>query len=289
MIRCPACMHAYSFHAEVCPGCGFSPKNIAGFRCWAPELAPEGSGFKSEYFDRLAKLEAKNFWFRSRNSLIVWALKEYFPNFQSFLEVGCGTGFVLAGIAKAFPSVETVGSEIFVQGLPFAAARAPTGKFIQMDGRRIPYEDEFDVIGAFDVLEHIPEDDAVLAGMHRAVKLGGGILVTVPQHPSLWSATDEYACHVRRYSAVDLHSKIRNAGFEIILSTSFVTLSLPAMLISRRRNAGKHFDPSDEFRIPCWMDQTLELSVRLEQILIRTGLCLPVGGSRLVVGRRTVS
>ena len=65
MIRCPACMHAYSFHAEVCPGCGFSPKNIAGFRCWAPELAPEGSGFKSEYFDRLAKLEAKNFWFRS--------------------------------------------------------------------------------------------------------------------------------------------------------------------------------------------------------------------------------
>ena len=209
------------------PGCGFSPKNIAGFRCWAPELAPEGSGFKSEYFDRLAKLEAKNFWFRSRNSLIVWALKEYFPNFQSFLEVGCGTGFVLAGIAKAFPSVETVGSEIFVQGLPFAAARAPTGKFIQMDGRRIPYEDEFDVIGAFDVLEHIPEDDAVLAGMHRAVKLGGGILVTVPQHPSLWSATDEYACHVRRYSAVDLHSKIRNAGFEIILSTSFVTLSLP--------------------------------------------------------------
>jgi SAM-dependent methyltransferase len=227
MIRCPSCAKVYSSQAQACPGCGFFPKKIDGFSCWAPEVALEGNGFKAEYFDHLATIEKDNFWFRSRNSLIVWALKRYFPSFRSFLEVGCGTGFVLQGIAKAFPEAETIGSEIFVQGLKFAAGRVPTGQFLQMDGRRIPYQNEFDLIGAFDVLEHILEDDVVLAGMYRALKPGGGLVVTVPQHPWLWSATDQYACHVRRYSAADLHVKLGNAGFEIVLSTSFVTYHCP--------------------------------------------------------------
>jgi SAM-dependent methyltransferase len=288
MIRCPSCAKVYCSQAQACPGCEFSPKKIDGFSCWAPEVALGGNGFKAEYFEHLATVEKDNFWFRSRNSLIVWALKRYFPSFRSFLEVGCGTGFVLQGIAKAFPEAEIIGSEIFVQGLKFAAGRVPTGQFLQMDGRRIPYQNEFDLIGAFDVLEHILEDDVVLAGMYRALKPGGGLVVTVPQHPWLWSATDQYACHVRRYSAADLHFKLKNAGFEIVLSTSFVTLSLPAMLIARRRNAGKDFDPCGEFHLSGWIDQTLELSLRLEQRLIRMGACLPIGGSRFVVGRRRV-
>ena len=65
-----------------------------------------------------------------------------------------------------------------------------------MDARRIPFEDEFDVIGAFDVLEHIKEDEQVLVQMHRAVKSGGGIMLTVPQHMFLWSEQDVQAHHV---------------------------------------------------------------------------------------------
>jgi hypothetical protein len=59
--------------------------------------------------------------------------------------------------------------------------------------------------------------------------------------------------------------------------------------MARRRNAGKGFDPCEEFRIPGWINQTLELSLHLEQRLIRMGICLPIGGSRLVVGRRRVT
>ena len=53
-----------------------------------------------------------------------------------------------------------------------------------MDARCIPYEEEFDVVGAFDVLEHIPEDDVVLAQMYRAAKPGSGLLLTVPRRAS---------------------------------------------------------------------------------------------------------
>ena len=64
---------------------------------------------------------------------------------------------------------------------------------IQMDARSIPYTDEFDVVGAFDVLEHVEQDAEALSAMYRACRTGGGILITVPQHKFLWSAVDEYA------------------------------------------------------------------------------------------------
>ena len=104
---------------------------------------------------------------------------------------------------------------------------------MQMDARNIPFVDEFDAIGAFDVLEHIEEDEQVLAQMHDALNHADVVLLTVPQHAWLWSLVDDYSCHVRRYSAKELHGKVRVAGFEILLSTSFVSSLLPIMLASR--------------------------------------------------------
>src|SRR4029077_3610296 len=141
---------------------------------------------------------------------------------QTFLEVGCGTGFVLTGVRRQFPSVQVAGTDIFTEGLAFARQRLPCVELFQMDARRIPFEAEFDVIGAFDVLEHIEEDEQALGELFRCCRPGGGIVITVPQHRFLWSAADEYAYHKRRYSRRELISKVRMAGFEILRVTSFV-------------------------------------------------------------------
>jgi SAM-dependent methyltransferase len=287
IISCQKCAQLYSSASDSCPACGFAALEIEGRWAWAPELAFGGGGFKAEYFNDLCALEAGNFWFRARNSLILWALQKYFPGFASFLEIGCGTGFVLSGVASEFPSATLYGSEIFNEGLGFAARRVKRATFMQMDARRIPYADEFDVIGAFDVLEHIAEDETVLAQLHRALKPGGGLLITVPQHPRLWSSADQFACHVRRYTASEIHSKVEQAGFEIVRSTSFVSLLLPAMLASRRRGRDSGgFDPRDEFRIGRAANRALEEIMRIERLLIRMGVSFPVGGSRLIVTRR---
>lgn len=282
-------MQLYLYTAPACPHCGFAPVKIDQFLTWHAELASDGVGFKAEYFDNLARLEANNFWFRARNALILWALEKYFPNFESLMEIGCGTGFVLTGIASSFPKRRLVGTEIFASGLRFAMQRLPGATLMQMDARRIPYEDEFDVVGAFDVLEHIEDDETVFKNMFRAVKPGGGILVSVPQHQWLWSPVDDYACHVRRYSAGELHAKIDTAGFEIVRSTSFVSLLLPAMYVSRRLGArGRPFE-LDEFRINPHINRLLEKILAVERGGIRAGLNLPVGGSRLVVARRPIT
>ena len=285
---CLACSKSFSAAGWQCPSCHFEPDQIAGFPAFAPSLAEANDGFQASHFDELAPLEANNFWFRSRNQLIIWALGRYFPNMKNYLEIGCGTGFVLSGVKQAFPHLHLSGSEIFSNGLSYAKTRVGQCDLFQMDARHIPFEDEFDVIGGFDVLEHITEDEEVLAQLHRAVRPGGGIVLTVPQHAFLWSKADEYACHVRRYSSVELKKKVRKAGFELVKSTSFVSLLLPLMMISRlrQRTDDKDYDPMAELKLSGAMNKMLEQIMRVERALIRLGLPFPAGGSLLLVARK---
>lgn len=289
MKLCVRCGGAFQEENWRCPHCGFEPPVVDGFRAFAPELAAADMGFDSAHFGELAALEAGNFWFRSRNRLIIWALGRFFPGARSFLEVGCGTGFVLAGIAAAFPGLKLAGSEVSSHGVSFAARRAPGAGLMQMDARRIPYREEFDVVGAFDVIEHIEEDVAVLAELRESLVPGGGLLVTVPQHPFLWSEYDRRAHHVRRYRASELREKARQAGFDIVTMTSFVSLLLPFMMATRlmtRRAQRADYDPLAELKIAPWLNRTLEAVLAFERLFIRAGISLPAGGSLLLVARR---
>jgi len=285
---CPGCGGVLAAAGWDCAACGHRPQQRAGFFALAPDLAAQSEGFDPALFAELAKLEERNFWFRARNRLIVWALQRYAPAFTDFLEVGCGTGYVLQGVAEAFPGARFCGSEAQTEGLQFAAARVPRAGFLQMDARRMPFEKEFDAIGAFDVIEHIAEDETVLAQMHRALRPGGSLLLTVPQHPFLWSEYDVRAHHVRRYTGGELRQKLARAGYEIVKMTSFVSVLLPLMMLSRltRRTDAADYDPLAELRIGAVTNALLERALDAERLLIRAGIALPFGGSLLAVARR---
>lgn len=289
MKRCLACHHAYDMKLDTCPHCQHQTEKKNGIPCFAPELAHEGGGFKADYFNELARLEAENFWFRARNDLILWMIQQYCADFSNYLEIGCGTGFVLSGIADRYPDRHYTGSEVFLSGLQFAVDRLPAANFIQMDARKIPFEKEFDLIGAFDVIEHIAEDSTVLAQLYNTLTPGGHVLITVPQHDWLWSATDEYACHERRYSAQALHQKVTDSGFTIIKSTSFVSVLLPLMLLSRIKQKdinNDEFDPTAELRLSPVLNQILYRLMQAERQVIKTGINLPIGGSRLLIAQK---
>lgn len=288
MLICPSCATEFPGIDKACQSCGFKPETIDGFIAWAPGMVSQEIGFPAENFPLLASIEAENFWFRARNSLIIWALKKHFPGFNSLLEVGCGTGFVLSGIARAFPGVKLIGSEIFAAGLVFAAQRLPGVQLVQADARRLPYVDEFDIVAAFDVIEHIKEDQLVLNNLYRAVRPGGGCLITVPQHQWLWSSVDDEACHVRRYDVEEIHSKIESAGFRIVASTSFVTLLLPGMLLSRLLNKSSGQSKGyDELHLNSLANGLCKVIMNMERLTIKSGMKWPVGGSRLVVARKS--
>ena len=249
-----------------------------------PSSSATTEGFNPDDFAPLSRLEESNFWFRARNDLIVWLLRRYCPNLTSLLEIGCGTGYVLTGIAASFPQARLVGSEYFAEGLALAAGRCPSATFVQEDARSLEYNGTFDVVSAFDVIEHIDEDETVLANLCRSVRPGGTCLVSVPQHDWLWSHIDKIACHKRRYSKSELHNKMEAAGFEIVRSTSFTSLLLPFMLLSRKLPEGK--DRQREFKLPALVNEVFYATLTLERAAISFGINFPIGGSRVVVARR---
>ena len=242
--------------------------------------------FNPQAFAQLAQAEAGHWWFQSRNRLILWVMQTKIELFHNFMEVGCGTGFVLQGIQETFPETDLKGTEFFTEGLAFAQERVPTASFEQLDAREFGENETHDAIGAFDVVEHIPEDELVLQNLANALRTGGSLLLTVPQHQWLWSVVDEAACHVRRYSRAELCQKVEATGLKITYVTSFVSLLVPLMYLARLRAKDESYDPMSEFRIPTWLNWSLEQIMSLEHLLMKLGLRLPVGGSLLVLAQK---
>lgn len=265
---------------------------IEGFRCYAPELAVSNEDFPTEGFEPLFRNEEKNFWFRSRNQVILSLFRRYSQTASvRFLEIGCGTGYVLRAIAQSGPHT-VIGAEIHVQGLAFARRRLPGADLIQLDATRMPFREEFDAIGAFDVLEHITEDELVMNQVLQALKPGGHFYITVPQYPWMWSYLDDVAFHKRRYTRKELKSKLEKAGYTVQYIGSFVCSLFPAMALSRllkKQEAPGQEEREkidSEFNIPDWMNFLFRSILKLDEILIRMGLSLPFGGSLVAVAQK---
>jgi len=275
-----------------CASCGNEVPVAEEVPQYAPSLANAVVGFDAEAFDGLAQRECGHFWFEPRNRLLVGLASRYFPSATRYLEIGCGTGAVLAHMAASRNWLRLAGSDIHPAGLSHARRRlSDRVELVQIDARKIPARAAFELVGAFDVLEHINEDDAVMREVHAALVPGGGFLTAVPQHPALWSRIDTISGHVRRYRRGELEDKLRRAGFDILFSTSYASTILPLMFVSRfafGRRAGEdeqeaarrelHIHPAANTVLRRMLDTEVTLSLR--------GFCWPAGGSRVVVARK---
>ena len=250
MRRCVRCETSLNGDGWDCPACSFAPAIVDGVPILAPELA-RGNPEDADYgYEELHRAEAIHFWFTNRSRLIAWSARRYFPDAKSFFDVGCGTGGVLHALRTMVPGVRLAGADALLAGLAFARRQLPEMAFAQVDIRRLPYDREFDLIGAFDVLEHLDDDQQALREMYRSTTIGGGLIVTVPQHPFLWSALDDYSHHRRRYTRPRMVGAIERAGFVVERATSFMTLTLPVQWASRLRKQNlATLNPAAEMRL----------------------------------------
>ncbi|WP_407151419.1 class I SAM-dependent methyltransferase [Bradyrhizobium sp. ORS 86] len=253
-------------------------------------MAYAQTGFDRLVFDELARHEDGHFWFEPRNRLLTGLAARFFPQAMHYLEIGCGTGVVLRSMVNSRTWSSIAGSELHPSGLSHAIRRlGDRAKFVQMDARRIPARNAFDLIGAYDVLEHIVEEELVISEVHAALTDGGGFIAAVPQHPALWSDADEAAHHVRRYRRGELERKLRAAGFDILFSSSYASVVLPLMAANRlrprlRKPRGEAV--AHELSVSPALNALLRTALNTEVSLTLSGWAWPVGGSRVVVARR---
>ena len=279
---CGGCASRFAGPGWSCSTCGWAAPRDGSIYRW--RSAPPDVDYHAAYFEQFAHLADRHFWFVSRNALLVWALGRYGASARSMLEVGCGTGQVLAALRAAHPALTLAGTEALVEGLRMAAVAVPDAQLVQADARELPFEEEFDAVGAFDVLEHVREHETALAHIVRAVRPGGVVLLTVPQHEFLWSALDDYAGHSRRYSRASLAALLAGQGLVVERMTSFVALLLPLMWLSRRRQRRRA--SMADFQLAPALNAIGRSVMTAERALIRAGVPMPFGGSLLAVARR---
>jgi len=147
------------------------------------------------------------------------------------LDVGCGTGANLIMLSK-YGDAE--GVDISEDALAFCRDRG-LDKVRLGAGEELPYEDNtFDLVTAFDVVEHMDDDLAGLREMRRVLRPGGRVLLFVPTFMFLWGLQDDVSHHRRRYRLSQLRRVLEQAGFEVERMTyANITFFLPILLVRK--------------------------------------------------------
>lgn len=250
-------------------------------------------GYDERYVPALAAAEDRHFWFRGRNAVIravAARLEATLPDRYRILEVGCGTGNTLRVLDDVFRRGSVLGMDWQHQGLAIARRRVAC-PVVQADLRQAPFPPDlaFDVVGMFDVLEHLADDAAALSAIRERLTPGGLLLLTVPAAPELWSAFDVAARHCRRYTAETLQRALIAARFDLHYVSPFMTALYPMAWLKRRWSPRRrrHVDPVlDDLRIVPGLNGALARLLGWEAGHIAAGRRLPLGTSLIAIAGR---
>ena len=175
--------------------------------------------------ERLAPLEQQHFWFAGRDRL-VRKLLDHHAAPEPVLDLGCGTGRFATSLAAE-------GRRVLAVDPAPDVLLAPAGATVVGSAERVPLADgSVGTVMVRDVIEHL-DDVAALAECHRVLRPGGLLLVLVPAWPSLWSARDERAGHLRRYTRRTLRRVVEGAGFDVVTLRGYQLTLLPAVAAAR--------------------------------------------------------
>jgi SAM-dependent methyltransferase len=185
------------------------------------------------FYKQLRAIERTHWWFAGRRQVLLGVLGRLDVRAAMILDAGCGTGTNLDLLRAHFAESTIHGIDIEAEPLRYCR-QDRADPVLQADFAELPFRDEaFDLVCAFDALEHVSDDEGTLRGLHRVCAPGGKLFATVPAFPLLWGNVDRVGHHFRRYRQPELVEKITRAGFSIRFVRYFNTLLFPPIAAIR--------------------------------------------------------
>src|SRR5574338_673900 len=184
-------------------------------------------------YEQMAALDQRHWWYRARREVLAALIRRLAdpPEHARILEIGCGTGHNLPMLGQ-FGQVDALeldeeARSIAEDRLGRAVMSAPLPELSGVA------EGSYDLVAAFDVIEHIDDDRAALASIARRLKPGGKFVMTVPAHQWMWSAHDVVNHHKRRYSRRALRALVEGSSLSLENIGYFNSLLFPLAVAGR--------------------------------------------------------
>lgn len=236
-------------------------------------------------YDRMRVLQEGHWWFEGRRRILTRLIGDLdLPKPAKILEVGCGPGGNLA-MLKQFGEVTAME--------PDAASRAYAAEHagVDVEGGLLPdglpfAPASFDLVCAFDVIEHVDEDAASVAALARLLKPLGYLATTVPGQPWMWSRHDEAHHHKRRYRLPDYRRLFEAAGLEVKTASHFNTLLFPPIAAVRAVKMATGSTAADDDAMPPAPINGLLTGLFAAERHWLARAPLPIGVSIVLIARR---
>ena len=232
-------------------------------------------------YQQMAELDDRHWWYRARRRILAELIRREvrLPADARILEIGCGTGHNLQ-MLSGFGHVD--GLELDDEAAALSEKRLGRSILRSPLPQLADVADDYDLIGAFDVIEHIEDDHAALAAIATKLKRGGKFMMTVPAHPWMWTAHDVANHHKRRYSKKALRSLIEGSPMRLDRIGYFNSLLFPLAVAERTVSKLRGKDDGDVSLPPGALNRTLEAVFASERYLVGR-LPLPPGLSLFAV------
>jgi SAM-dependent methyltransferase len=236
-------------------------------------------------YDEMAALDQRHWWYRGRREVIDALIRRLgLPADARILEVGCGTGHNLEMLSR-FGTVDAIEVDPAARAMAEQRLGRPVMEAPLPELRDIA-ERAYDLVAAFDVIEHIGDDQAAVASIARRLAPGGRFILTVPAHQWMWSAHDTVNHHHRRYSKRGLRRLIEGSPLKIEQIGYFNSLLFPLAVGQRLAAKLTRSDRSEVTMPPAALNQALERVFAFERRLVGR-VPLPPGLSLFAVASAT--
>jgi len=236
-----------------------------------------------QIYDRMRVLEQTHWWFTARRDILAAEIARLpLPKPARILEVGCGTGGNLE-LLKTFGEVRAI--EPDAESRAYAAERSG----VTVQGGLLPdglpdLGGPFDLVAAFDVIEHVDDDAGAVAALAARLKPGGFLVTTVPAYAWLWSRHDAQHHHKRRYTR-PAYRRLFD-GLKVRRATYFNSVLFPPIAAVRlARTAARIEGGDDEALPPPPLNGLLRRLFGAEKALL-AATDLPFGVSILLIAER---